>query len=88
MLQPIRDNILVKPLESDEISSGGIYVPLSARDVSNKVNIVKVGNGTIKKPMKLKEGQIGYRVKDWGDEIIIDGEKYYLMKQDAIIAVE
>lgn len=86
MIKPIRGNILVKPFESDNISEGGIYVPDSAKTVSNKVQIVAVGNGTKNKPMKLKIGDIGYRVKDYGMEIIIDGEKHYLMNQDAILA--
>jgi chaperonin GroES len=86
MIKPIRDNILVKPLEADNISEGGIYVPDSAKKISNKVEIVAVGNGTDKKPMRLKKGNIAYRTKDWGEELIIDGETYFLMNQDAILA--
>jgi chaperonin GroES len=87
-MKPIRDTILVKPVPSDEVSDGGIYVPESCREVSNKVIIVAVGDGTAKKKMFFKEGQIGYRVKDWGEEILVNGEKHYLMGSDAILAVE
>lgn len=87
-MQPIRDNILVKPFKSDEISEGGIYVPETARGVSNKVRIVSVGSGSKDKPMKLKAGITGYRVKNWGQEIEIDGELHFLMNQSAIIAIE
>jgi len=86
IIKPIRDNILVKTFESDNISEGGIYVPDSAKTISNKVEVIAVGNGVKNKPMKLKIGDIGYRVKDHGTEIIIDGEKHYLMNQDAILA--
>ncbi len=86
-MQPIRNNILVKPCESDSISAGGIIVPDAYKAISNKVKIIKVGSGTKEKPMRLKEGQVGHRVKDWGTEIIMEGEKYFLMTDDSIIAI-
>lgn len=86
MIQPIRDNVLVKPFESSSVSEGGIVVPDSAKTISNKVTIISVGNGTIGKPMKLKPGMIGHRVKDWGLEVMVDGELHLLMNQEAIIA--
>jgi chaperonin GroES len=88
MFKPIRNNILVKPYPSDEISDGGILVPDTAKEPSHKVHIVSVGTGLPKKPMKLKVGQTGFRVKDWGEPFIIDGELHYLMDQSAIIAIQ
>ena len=87
-MKPIGNNIVVKPYESDSVSEGGILVPDSAKKVSNKVFIVKVSEGSIKKPMFLKEGQTGFRVKEWGQEILIDGELHYIMDQSAIIALQ
>ena len=87
MIRPLHNRIVVKPYPSDEKSKGGLFVPESYREESNKVLIVAVGNGTKDKPMKLKAGQTGFRVKDHSEsEIIIEGEKHYLMNQDAIIA--
>lgn len=86
-MQPIRNNILVKPCQSDEVSVGGIIVPEKYRADSNKVEIIAVGNGTKDKPMQLKKGQIGHRVKSWGTEILIDGQKHFLMDADSIIAI-
>jgi chaperonin GroES len=88
MIQPIRNNVLVKCFEGDNVSKGGIIVPDAYKKESNKVEVVAVGNGSTKKPMRLKEGDIGYRVKDWGTEIIEDGQKYYLMDESAIIALQ
>ena len=85
---PVRSQILVKPFPSDEISEFGIIVPENARKPSNKVKIVRVGNGTKDKPMKLKEGQVGYRVQDWGCPFLIWGELHFIMDADAIIATE
>jgi len=86
-MQPIRSQVLVKPFPADEISEGGIYVPESARKVSNKVKIVAVGNGTKDKPMALKPGQTGFRVQDWGCGIFVNGELHFIMDMDAIIAL-
>jgi co-chaperonin GroES (HSP10) len=87
-IKPIRDNVVIKPLRK-MVTDGGIVIPdSSAAQESNKVEIVAVGTGTPKKPMKLKSGTIGYRVKSWrGDcEIEINGEKHYIVNQDSILA--
>lgn len=81
---PIKTNVLVKPYPSDEFSEGGLYVPESARRISNKVLIVEVGNSVT----KVKKGQTGFRVKQWGQEFLIDGGLHYMMDQSAIIALQ
>lgn len=88
MIKPVRNNVLVKCFESSEISEGGIFVPESVRPESNKVKIVAVGTGLPNNPMNLKVGDVGYRVRDWGQLIEENGEKYYLMDKSAIIALD
>ena len=88
MVKPIGNNILFKPFRGDEITEGGIIVPDNIRGQSNKGMIVAVGGGTKISPMKLKPNTIGFRVKDWGHEILIDGENHYLMEDKAILALE
>ena len=87
-MKPIRTQVLVKPFPSEEKSEGGIFVPDTAKKPSNKVKIVAVGNGFKNKLMLLKEGQTGFRVQDWGQEVLIDGELHFLMEQSAIIAAQ
>jgi len=87
MIQPILNQVLVRPLEADNISEGGIIVPDSCKKDSNKVQIVAVGNGSKKKPMNRKVGEIGYRVKDNGVEVLVDGIKHFLLDQSWIIAL-
>lgn len=86
----LKNKILVKPFPSDEQSEGGIFVPLSAREVSNKVLIVEVGEGTKKKPMRLKKGQTGFRVKGWKGaleaELEINGEPHFIIEEADILA--
>jgi chaperonin GroES len=85
-IQPIRTNVLVKCFESDSISSGGIVVPDSYKEESNKVEVVAVGNGTKGKPMKYQKEQVAFRVKSWGVPVEENGILYYLMDQDALLA--
>jgi co-chaperonin GroES (HSP10) len=87
MIRPIKNNILVKCFPGSDVSEGGILVPDSIRGDSDKVEIVEVGTGTSKKPMYFKKGDIGYRVHGWGEPIIDNGEKYYIMDASAIISL-
>jgi co-chaperonin GroES (HSP10) len=86
MIKPIRNQVLVKAMKEEEVSSGGIIVPEYLRKDGAKVEIVAVGEGTPQKPMSLKPGMIGFRVDDWGIPVEDDGNLYYLMHQDAILA--
>tara|TARA_R110000868_G_scaffold36279_4_gene128925 strand:- start:965 stop:1231 length:267 start_codon:yes stop_codon:yes gene_type:complete len=86
MIRPIRNQVLIKAFKEDEISSGGIIVPENARKDGSKVEIIAVGNGTLNKPMKLKPGMIGFRVWNWGVPVEDNGELYYLVEDEAILA--
>lgn len=86
-MKVIRDNVLVRPCKSSDVSEGGVIVPESAKKPSQKVEIIAVGNGTAKEPMRLKPGDIGYRVKDCGQEVEINGELHFIVKQSWIIAL-
>lgn len=81
-MKPIKNKILVKPIKGSNITNGGLLIPDSAMKVSNKVEIVEVGERS-----KLKKGQIGFRVKDFGTEIMINGEQHFLMDDKAILAL-
>jgi chaperonin GroES len=85
---PVKNQILFKPFPPDIMSEGGIFVPESAREESNRGLIVAVGNGSSHKKMTLKPGQVAYRVKAWGTPVEINGEMHYLMEDAAIIATE
>lgn len=82
----IRDNVLVKPLPSDEKSLGGIIVSEAHRAVSDKVEVISVGNGTKNYRMAWKPGDIAFRVHACGDEVIINGEIHFLVKGNWLIA--
>lgn len=88
MIQPILNQVVFKPLPSEEFTDGGLFIPLNAREINNKGTIVAVGNGTDKTPMRLKVGMTVFRTKSWGEGIISDNELYFLMDEKAIIAIE
>ena len=79
MIRPIRNNVLVRPIQTDTVSKGGIILADSFLKDGSKVEIIEVGNGTAKRPMRLKKGQIGYRAQDWGTPVQENGITYYLM---------
>jgi chaperonin GroES len=85
-MKPIKNQILFKPFLQEEKSQGGIFVPDSFRQESDKGEIVEVGNGTKNHPMYLKKGDIGFRVHKWGTLVEKNGENFYLMEDSAILA--
>lgn len=87
-MKPVNQYVLVKPFPAEEFTEGGLFVPESARQISNKVKIVAVGGGSPKQPMQFREGQTAFRTKDWGQEVEIGGELHFLMTQQSIIALE
>lgn len=86
-MRPILNQVFVRPFPPDDISAGGIIVPDSCKKTSNKVTIVATGNGSKARPMHLKAGDVGFRVKDWGTEVLLDGEKHFIMDMGDIIAL-
>ncbi len=88
MIHPIKNNVLVKPFPSEEITESGLFVPENAREINNKVTVMAVGNGTANNPMTLKKGDICFRVKSWGTELVMDGELYFIMDKGALLAKE
>lgn len=82
----ILDNVLLKPYPPDETSAGGIIVSEAHRAVNNKMMVVAVGKGTKKLPMEFKPGDTVFRIKDVGDEVLIDGEKHFIVKSNWLLA--
>lgn len=86
MIRPIKNNVVVKPFPSDEKSEGGIFVSEAHRAVSQKVKVIAVGDGTKKLPMNWREGDVAFRVKDSGEEILINGEIHFIVQSGWLIA--
>jgi chaperonin GroES len=91
-IKPIHDRLLVKRLESDERSAGGIIIPDHAREKPAEGEVISVGSGTVNKKGKvqkitLKEGDRILFGKWSGSEIKIDGEDYLFLREDDVLGI-
>lgn len=85
-MRAILNQVILKPCEAKKVTEGGIILSEAHIQRSNKAVVVSAGNGTKKRPMIWEKGQTVYHVKGHGTEIEKDGEKFYIMDMDAIIA--
>ena len=79
-LTPLHDRILVKPSEPEEVSSGGIIIPDTAKEKPQQGEIVAVGKGRVTDdgqtvPLQLKAGDVVLYGKYSGTEVAVDGGK-------------
>jgi len=85
-MRPIRDFVLVKPCEPDTVTEGGLFIPSTAMGRNNRAIVVAVGNGTSKIKMEAKKGDMVIHIKNAGEEVIINGEPHYLIRQIDILS--
>ena len=86
-IRPLNDRILVKRLEGEEKTAGGIIIPDTAKEKPLQGTIVAVGKGTKDEEMVLKAGDHVLYGKYAGTEIELDGTKYLIMRQSDVLAV-
>jgi len=90
--RPLYDRVLVKRLNPESRSAGGIIIPETAKDKPQEASVVAVGSGR-----RLENGdtrplnvRIGDRVlfgKYTGDEVKLDGEEHIVLREEDILAV-
>ena len=91
-VRPLNDRILVKRLEEEEMTKGGIIIPDSAKEKPAEGEIVAVGKGKVNdKGDRIKlDIKVGDRVlfsKYGGTDVKLDGEDHLIMREDDILAV-
>ncbi|PWK86664.1 co-chaperone GroES [Fulvimonas soli] len=91
-LRPLHDRVIVKRLEEERVSAGGIVIPDSATEKPTRGKVIAAGAGRILedgkvRPMSVKEGETVLFGKYAGQEIKIDGEELVFLKEDDIVAV-
>jgi len=91
-LRPLHDRVIVKRLEEEEKSRGGIIIPDTAKEKPQKGKILAVGQGRIldngtKTEMSVKVGDKVLFGKYSGTEIKIEGEEHLILKEDDILAI-
>lgn len=85
-IKPLGSRVLIKKLEAEEKSQGGIILTSSAKEKPQVAEVVAVGPGTKDEPMELKVGDKVVFAKYAGTDIKYDGEEYTVMSQSDILA--
>lgn len=91
-MRPLHDRVIVKRLEAETKTAGGIVIPDTATEKPIKGEIVAVGNGKILEDGKVRalDVKVGDKVlfgKYSGTEVKVDGQDLVVMKEDDIMAV-
>ena len=91
-LRPLHDRVVVKRMEEERTSPGGIVIPDSATEKPIKGEVLAVGNGKVNdsgdvRPLDLKVGDTVLFGKYSGTEVKVDGEDLLVMKEDDVMAV-
>ena len=90
--RPLHDRVLIKVLDSEEKTSGGIIIPDTAKEKPQEGEVVAVGPGAKNEdgktaPMDVKIGDIVLFGKWSGTEVKIDGKEYSIMKESDIMGI-
>jgi len=91
-LKPLHDRVLVKRLEEEEMTKGGIIIPDTAKEKPMKGAVMAVGPGKIgddgkRTKLEVKKGDLVLFNKYAGTEIKIDGVEHLVMREDDILAI-
>jgi chaperonin GroES len=90
-LQPLADRVVVKPIEREEITKGGIVLPDTVKEKPQEGKVLAVGPGRLtedgkRMAMDVKVGDVVLYVKYGGTEIKIDGEELMILSENDILA--
>jgi len=91
-MRPLHDRVIVKRMEGEEKTKGGIIIPDTAKEKPVEGKVIAVGSGKVlengkKVPLQVKEGDRILFGKYSGTEVKIDGGEHLIMREDDIIAI-
>ena len=91
-IRPLQDRLVVKRMEEERTSAGGIVIPDSATEKPSRGEVLAVGNGKVLEsgerfPLDVKKGERILFGKYAGTDIKIDGEEHLILREDDIIAI-
>jgi len=90
--RPLHDRVLVKRLEEQSTTKGGIIIPDTAKEKPQEGEVVAVGTGAIKddgsvRPLDVKAGDRVLFGKWSGTEVTLDGDELIIMKESDILGI-
>lgn len=91
-LKPLNDRVLIKRIESDNKTAGGIIIPDNAKEKPMEGEVVAVGEGKLLesgkvRPLEVKAGDKVFFRKYAGTEVTIEGTEHLIMREEEILAV-
>jgi chaperonin GroES len=91
-IRPLGDRLLVKRLEEEEKSKGGIIIPDSAKEKPQEGQVVAVGKGKMLEdgkmvPLEVKAGDKILFGKYAGTDVKIEGEEHLIMREDDVLGI-
>jgi len=91
-IRPLHDRVIVRRLDEERTSPGGIVIPDSAAEKPSQGEVVSVGNGKISengdvRPLDVKAGDKVLFGKYSGTEVKVDGEELLVMREDDIMGI-
>jgi chaperonin GroES len=91
-IRPLFDRVIVKRVEEDIKSTGGIIIPDTAKEKPQRGKVIAVGSGKIlengkREPIDVKEGDMVLFGKYSGTEVKIEGEEHLIMRADDILGI-
>ena len=91
-LKPLNDRIVVKRIEEEQTTAGGIIIPDSAKEKPIRGEVLAVGNGKVlddgsRRPLDVKAGDKILFGKYAGTDVKVEGEELLIMREDEVLAV-
>jgi chaperonin GroES len=91
-VKPLQDRLIVKRIEEEEKTKGGIIIPDAAKEKPQEGRVVAVGDGKLlengqKAPLSVKAGDKVLFGKYSGTEIKIDGDEHLILREDDVLAI-
>lgn len=89
-IEPLGDRVVVRRVEEDDMTSGGIIIPDKAKEKPQKGEVLAIGSGKlldngVRFPVELEIGDFVYFGKFAGMEIKVDGRDYLILREDDIL---
>jgi chaperonin GroES len=90
-LRPLDDRVVLRVLDAEEMSSGGILLPDTAKEKPQRGKVTAIGDGKLTKDGKrvkpdVKKGDIVLFGKYAGSDVKVDGEDYKILRESEILA--
>ena len=91
-IRPLQDRIIVKRIDEEETSKGGIIIPDSAKEKPSEGKVIAVGKGKVNddgkvSPLDVKKGDRVLFSKYAGTEINIEGEEHLIIREDDVLGI-